>query len=203
MVHIVVLNKLILLSKWWVRAGIFRLERARAVKVTSRVEPGWDTLIFDLKPSWQFWQYVHQKNANFVTHASITWFQSISNVKRYTHTNFTIGVLLLTADESSHNLCFISVGLWIASMNESWADVQCAVRVQIKNSDKYVPLRSGKRSFLIVKRWPLSWNYRVHPWSSGTTFWNIYYVHHYKGSFSAKKILCSYDKVLALGITFW
>ena len=33
---------------WWVRAGIFRLEQARAVKIPSRVEPSWGTLIFEL-----------------------------------------------------------------------------------------------------------------------------------------------------------
>ena len=35
----------------WVRAEIFRLERARAMKVSSRVKPSWGTSIFELKPS--------------------------------------------------------------------------------------------------------------------------------------------------------
>ena len=49
-----------------IQAGIFRLERARAVKIPSRAELSWGTLIFELKPSWQYRQladnmYVNKK----------------------------------------------------------------------------------------------------------------------------------------------
>ena len=51
-----------------------------------RAEPSWGTFIFELKPSWQFWQYVcMSKSLNFFKlifprillsdFASITWFQ--------------------------------------------------------------------------------------------------------------------------------
>ena len=44
-----------------------------------RAEPSWGTFIFELKPSWQFWQYVCQKNCNFVPLTSLKYaFCSIS-----------------------------------------------------------------------------------------------------------------------------
>ena len=32
----------------------------------ARAEPSWSTSIFELKPSWHYWQYVRPKIANFV-----------------------------------------------------------------------------------------------------------------------------------------
>ena len=73
--------------KWVLSSDEFELEfssSSRAELWRFWAEPSWGTSIFELKPSWQYWQYVCQKIAffiffeNFYNFAPVSWFQSTS-----------------------------------------------------------------------------------------------------------------------------